>query len=75
MIEKVAGKEDKLIYLIPELCFLFGLDDRLRQNPNTMAKLAKHTKAAGSPMQRERALQRYIELVNSKLRVHLLLLS
>ena len=64
----MRGKEDEtmLICLIPELCFLTGLDDRLRSNFTTMRELAKHTKVA--PMQREQALRRYIESVNSKFR-------
>ena len=65
--KKVAGKEDETVLacLIPELCFLTGLDDRLRTNFTIMRELAKHTKVA--PMQREQALQKYIESVNSNI--------
>lgn len=61
----MQGKEDVTIIscLIPELCYLTGLDDRLRSNFTTMRALATHTKVA--PMERVRALQKYIESVKS----------
>lgn len=60
------GKEDEtvLVCLVPELCYLTGLDDRIRSNFSIMRDLARHTKVA--PMQRERALRSYIESVNSE---------
>lgn len=50
--------------LVPELCFLTGLDDRLRNNFTIMRSLATHTKVA--PMARIKALANYIDSVNSK---------
>ena len=40
--KKVQGQEDEtvLVCLVPELCFLTGLDDRLRKNMTTMRALA-----------------------------------
>lgn len=65
----MQGKEDETVIccLIPELCYLTGLDDRLRSNFTIMKALATHTKVA--PMERIRALQKYIESVTSKKRV------
>ena len=62
----MQGKEDEtqLVCLVPELCYLTGLDDRLRSNFTIMRNLATHTKVA--PMERVKALQKYIESVNSK---------
>jgi aubergine-like protein len=63
----MQGKEDEtvLVCLVPELCYLTGLDDRLRNNFTIMRSLATHTKVA--PMARAKALTNYIESVNSKL--------
>ena len=70
----MRGQDDEtlLVCLVPEICFLSGLDDRLRKNYNTMRKLAMHTKVA--PMKRHQALMKYIESVNSMI-THLLDLS
>lgn len=64
--KKMQGKEDEtvLVCLVPELCYLTGLDDRLRKNFTIMRSLATHTKVA--PMARVKALASYIDSVNSK---------
>ena len=49
--------------LVPELCFLSGLDDRLRKNFTTMRALANHTRIA--PKERELALRKYVESVSA----------
>lgn len=61
----MIGEEDVtvLVCLVPELCYLSGLDDRLRRNFTTMRKIATHTKVA--PMERHQALVKYIQSVNS----------
>ncbi|XP_046444818.1 piwi-like protein Ago3 [Daphnia pulex] len=63
--KKMQGKEDEtvLVCLVPELCFLTGLDDRLRSNFTIMRSLATHTKVA--PMARVKALTDYIQSVNN----------
>ena len=63
----MQGKEDEtvLVCLVPELCYLTGLDDRLRNNFTIMRSLATHTKVA--PMARVKALTDYIKSVNGKL--------
>lgn len=63
--KKRLGKEEEteLICLIPELSFLTGIDDRMRSNMATMRNLATHTRVP--PMEREKALQNYINSVNS----------
>lgn len=65
--KKMQGKEDETVIscLVPELCYLTGLDDRLRNNFTIMRSLATHTKIA--PMQRVQALAKYIENIRSKL--------
>ncbi|KAK4035484.1 hypothetical protein OUZ56_027572 [Daphnia magna] len=63
--KKMQGKEDEtvLVCLVPELCYLTGLDDRLRKNFTIMRSLATHTKVA--PMARVKALASYIDSVNN----------
>ena len=55
----------ELVYLIPELCFITGLDDSLTKNFTLMNELAKHTEIA--PRKRKEAVQKYVDLVNSKI--------
>ena len=63
--KKVQGQEDEtvLVCLVPELCFLTGLDDRLRKNMTTMRALANHTRVP--PNERDAALRRYLDSVNT----------
>ena len=63
---KFRGKEEEtvLVCLIPELCYLSGLDDRLRNNFQTMKALSTHTKVA--PMQRQQALVDYITSIKGR---------
>ena len=55
-------QEERVIALIPELCFVTGLTDEQRGNFNVMASLLKETRL--EPAQRKRGLQRFIAEVN-----------
>ena len=65
MTKKVMGKEDEttILCLVPELCFLTGLDDKLRSNMATMRALATHTRI--TPMARDQALRKYLESIRN----------
>lgn len=65
-VKKVRGKEDdtSLICLVPELCYITGLDEKLRKNMTTMRSLANITRITAN--ERDMALRKYLDSVNSK---------
>jgi aubergine-like protein len=54
--------DESLIYLVPELCRMTGLTDKMRNNFPLMQELAKHTRLV--PSQRVERLQKF----NSRLK-------
>lgn len=56
-----TGTED-VIYLVPELCNLTGLTDRMRADRRVMQALAKHTRL--SPQHRFQHSQNYVDSVH-----------
>ncbi len=55
-------QEEKIVALIPELCFITGLTDDQRSNFTVMKDLGEHTRL--SPAQRKLALERFIKEIN-----------
>jgi len=49
----------------PELCYRFGLDNNLRDNYSFLKAFAKHIK--DEPMQREQALQMFVDSIKSNI--------
>ncbi|KAL1122035.1 hypothetical protein AAG570_003441 [Ranatra chinensis] len=69
---KVGGKEvSDLVCLVPELCFMTGLTDNLRNDMKVMKDIATCTRI--SPMQRKHALNQFIKNVNSNENARLIL--
>lgn len=63
---QVSGEKEKREYvflLVPELCSLTGLSDKMRQNFTVMKDLATFTKI--TPFQRVEAYKRFVENVNN----------
>ncbi|KAJ8319428.1 hypothetical protein KUTeg_004519 [Tegillarca granosa] len=60
-----GGKEMKseAICLVPELCYLTGLSDELRQDFRVMKDLATHTRV--TPQQRQNTMKKFIRSVNN----------
>ncbi|OXA64113.1 Protein argonaute-3 [Folsomia candida] len=57
-----AIQEDKLVVLVPELCFVTGLTEDQRSNFTVMKDLGEHTRL--NPGQRRIALEKFIKEVN-----------
>jgi PAZ domain len=57
-------QEDKIVALVPELCYITGLTDDQRSNFTVMKDLGEHTRL--SPAQRKIALERFINEINGK---------
>lgn len=57
------GKKPGLVCLIPELCYITGLTDAVRQDFRVMKDIAAHTRV--SPMQRQQAMMKFIDNINS----------
>lgn len=57
------GKKPGLVCLIPELCYITGLTDSVRQDFRVMKDIAAHTRV--SPMQRQQAMMKFIDNINS----------
>ncbi|XP_023340346.1 protein argonaute-3 isoform X2 [Eurytemora carolleeae] len=54
--------EERLVYLVPELCRMTGLTDAMRANYGVMKDVALFTKV--SPDQRQQALKKFLKKVN-----------
>jgi len=61
--------DENLIYLVPELCRMTGLTDRMRVNYPLMQDLAKYTRIV--PSQRMERLQKFIRRLKSDSEVSL----
>ena len=61
----IEEEETNLVYLVPELCYITGLDKRLRSNLVAMNALSSRTEFG--PTERLNALTNHIESVRSKL--------
>ncbi|KAG8178643.1 hypothetical protein JTE90_010554 [Oedothorax gibbosus] len=57
------GEEDKLICLIPELCFMTGLTDAMRSDFKVMKDVASYTRV--QPESRQLTLQKFIDNVRN----------
>lgn len=63
--KRVSGKklpEERKMCLIPEICFLTGLTDEMRNNYKVMKDIASHTRV--TPNQRTFAMRKFIQSVN-----------
>lgn len=58
----VCEKEDRIICLIPELCYLTGLTDQMRNDFSVMKSIAEYTRL--TPSSRMHALQKFVDNVN-----------
>ncbi|KAM7451808.1 Piwi-like protein 2 [Porites harrisoni] len=62
-LQRGKGRKPGLVCLIPELCYITGLTDAIRQDFRVMKDIAAHTRV--SPMQRQQAMMKFIENINS----------
>lgn len=61
---KISGsseKEDRIICLVPELCYLTGLTDQMRNDFRVMKSIAEYTRL--TPAHRMQALQKFVDNV------------
>lgn len=58
-----AEKRELNICLVPELCYLTGLDDKMRKNYTLMKDIASYTKM--TPLQRLSSYKKYVDNVNN----------
>lgn len=61
--KEVQRGKPGLVCLIPELCYITGLTDAVRQDFRVMKDIAAHTRV--SPMQRQQAMMKFIDNINS----------
>ena len=54
-----------MVLLIPELCFLTGIDDRLERNFTTMRKLTQYTEVEATAT--EETIQNFFHTVKSNI--------